>query len=49
MVTEAKECGLGINAWTIKEEAEMDRLISLGVEGTITNRPDMCLRTLNRA
>ena len=49
MVKEAKECGLGINAWTINEEAEMDRLISLGVEGTITNRPDMCLRKLMRA
>ena len=29
-------------------EKEMDILISLGVEGTITNRPDMCLRKLNR-
>ena len=48
MVREAGECGLGINAWTVNEEKEMDKLMAWNVSGTITNRPDMCLRKLGR-
>ncbi|MGN1163349.1 MAG: glycerophosphodiester phosphodiesterase family protein [Candidatus Ornithospirochaeta sp.] len=48
MVREAKECGLGINAWTVNSEDELDKLIEWRAEGTITNRPDMCLRKLGR-
>ncbi|MGN1190291.1 MAG: glycerophosphodiester phosphodiesterase [Candidatus Ornithospirochaeta sp.] len=48
MLEEAKECGLGINAWTVNTPEEMENLIAWGVEGTITNCPDMCLKVLGR-
>jgi len=46
MVTEAtvKWChmrGLRVNTWTVDEPADMCRLIALGVDGIITNRPDL--------
>jgi glycerophosphoryl diester phosphodiesterase len=30
-----------IHTWTINETAEMERLIALGVDGIITDRPDL--------
>ena len=46
MVTEASVewChtrGLRVNTWTVDEPAEMRRLIALGVDGIITDRPDL--------
>lgn len=32
-----------VHAWTINETAEMERLIGLGVDGIITDRPDLLL------
>jgi glycerophosphoryl diester phosphodiesterase len=32
-----------VHAWTINETAEMERLIALGVDGIITDRPDLLL------
>lgn len=48
MLKEAKECGLGINTWTVNAPEEMKTLMEWGVEGTITNCPDICLRMLGR-
>ena len=48
MLQETKACGLGINAWTIHDPEEVKRLMAWGVEGTITNDPEMCLKTIGR-
>jgi glycerophosphoryl diester phosphodiesterase len=42
----AKERGYRVNAWTVDEPAEMKRLIALGVDGIITNRPDVLKKVL---
>lgn len=36
-----------VNAWTVDEQAEMRRLINLGVDGIITNRPDLLRKELD--
>jgi glycerophosphoryl diester phosphodiesterase len=38
-VTTAHERGLAVHVWTINEEAEMARLLELGVDGIISDRP----------
>ena len=43
----AKERGYRVNAWTVDEPAEMKRLIALGVDGIITNRPDVLREILD--
>jgi glycerophosphoryl diester phosphodiesterase len=45
-MTWAKERGYRVNAWTVDEPAEMKRLITLGVDGIITNRPDVLRKVL---
>jgi glycerophosphoryl diester phosphodiesterase len=45
-MTWAKERGYRVNAWTVDEPAEMERLIALGVDGIITNRPDVLRKVL---
>jgi glycerophosphoryl diester phosphodiesterase len=45
-MTWAKERGYRVNAWTVNEPAEMKRLITLGVDGIITNRPDVLRKVL---
>jgi glycerophosphoryl diester phosphodiesterase len=33
--------GCSVNTWTVDDPAEMERLLSLGIEGIITDRPDL--------
>lgn len=40
--------GLAVHVWTIDEEAEMDRLLDLGVDGIMTDRPSVLRRVLER-
>lgn len=41
--------GLQIHAWTINDPAEMEMLIEMGVDGIMTDRPDVLLEMLGRA
>lgn len=47
-ITEAHRRGLEVHAWTINDEASMQRLIELKVDGIITDYPDRLLRLLGR-
>ncbi len=35
-------------AWTVNDEAEMKRLIDLGVDGLITDHPEMLAKVLGK-
>jgi glycerophosphoryl diester phosphodiesterase len=43
----AREHGKEVHVWTVNEEKEMERLISLGVTSIITNYPDKLKKILN--
>ena len=38
--------GVAVQVWTIDDEAEMRRLAAMGVDGIITNRPDLLKKVL---
>ena len=40
--------GLWVDAWTIDDPAEMQMLIDIGVDGIITDRPDLLMGVLGR-
>ena len=40
--------GIQVHAWTINDEADMRRLIDLGVDGIITDYPDRLMQVLGR-
>ena len=47
-VRNAHRRGLQIHAWTINDPDEMKRLIEMGVDGIMTDRPDILLDILDR-
>lgn len=46
LVKEAQSLGLKVLAWTINDPAIMDKTLSLGVDGLITDRPDLARKVL---
>lgn len=45
-VAAERKAGRRVNVWTVNEEEEARRLIALGVDGLITNKPDLLLKLL---
>jgi len=46
LAREAQSLGLKVLAWTVNDPAAMGRLIDVGVDGLITDRPDLARRLL---
>ena len=46
LVKEAKSLGLTVLPWTVNERADMERLIDLGVDGLISDYPDVAKELL---
>ncbi len=44
----AQNCNIAVHAWTINNPTDMERLINIGVDGIITDRPDLLLDVLGR-
>ena len=47
-VDDAHKRGMDVHAWTINEVDDMQRMIDLGVDGIITDRPDLLMELLGR-
>jgi glycerophosphoryl diester phosphodiesterase len=47
-IAEAQGLGLQVLAWTVNEPAAMERLLDMGVDGIVTDRPDMATAILER-
>jgi len=45
-VARAKESGKSVHVWTVDERELMLKLIALGVDGIISNRPDLLLEVM---
>ena len=46
--TRAHERGLEVNVWTVNDPAELARLAAAGIDGLITDVPDVALQALGR-
>lgn len=44
----ARGRNLALHVWTVNDEARMRRLLAIGVDGIMTDRPDLLLRLLGR-
>lgn len=47
-INNAHKRNIHVDVWTIDDPAEMERLIGMGVDGIITDRPDLMLEVLGR-
>lgn len=45
-VSDAHDRGMDVHVWTVNESEDMQRMIDLGVDGIITDRPDILLKLL---
>lgn len=48
LVQEAHKRNIAVEPWTVDTEEEMKKFIAMGVDGIISNRPDMLIRVLGR-
>ncbi len=46
LVASAHEVGVAVNTWTVDDPDEIARLAALGVDGIVTNVPDVALQVL---
>ena len=46
LVTALRRLGIGLLAWTVNEERDMRRMLALGVDGLITDRPAAAMALL---
>jgi glycerophosphoryl diester phosphodiesterase len=49
LVNRVHAAGKRLNVWTVNDEADMKRMIGLGVDGIITDDPALALRLLGRS
>jgi glycerophosphoryl diester phosphodiesterase len=47
-VKEAQSLGLKVLAWTVNNPADMNRMLDLGVDGVVTDRPDLLREELRK-
>lgn len=48
LIKAAQRLGMDVHFWTINNEEVMKELIDKGVDGLITDRPDLMINLLNR-
>lgn len=46
LVAAARDRGLAVNAWTVNSPAQIDRMFALGVDGVVTDVPDLAAERL---
>lgn len=47
-IADAQRKGLRVDAWTINDEETMIRLLDIGIDGLITDRPDLAIRLIRQ-